>query len=388
MKIIIVTNTFPAPSETFISNKVLILSQRKHEVIVFCNSFKKNEWDKINGSKNEIVIEKINQKTLFSFFIKKPGLWLSYIKKRKQQTAVVDNRLLLALTKKHNADIIHFEFSGIGIKYLDVLKKINSIKVVSCRGSGEKVKLLTDNIRKQKMKQLLINVDLIHCVSDDMKQTILPYCNDVEKIFINYPSIDATIFKRTLEYTDSKAFTILSIGRLTFQKGYLSGLLAVKNLRKKIENFKWIIVGDGSQHEEILFHINEMNLNAHVELVGLKNRSDILSFYNTCDLFFLPSVYEGIANVALEAMSMQLPIVATRSGGMEEVITHNIDGMLADVYDSETMAKNLEILLNDFPKRKQLGIAARDVVLKKFTLKINIDLYEKVYSDSLINSSL
>ncbi|MGI8952794.1 MAG: glycosyltransferase family 4 protein [Chitinophagaceae bacterium] len=380
VRIAIVTNNFPAISETFISNKVLQLAAKKHALFVFCSFFNKPLWNKINHTNYKINVVEINRKKITKYFFSHPALWIAFLKMHSNKTRFILNNFFINEVNKKKPDIIHFEFSGIGLHYIDALEKIKCKKIVSCRGSAEKVKLLSDELRKEKTKQLFNAVDAIHCVSDDMKQTILPYCNQPQKIFINYPAVDTAVFQRSHPYITHHPINILSVGRFTFQKGYLSGLLAIKKLKETQQNFQWLIVGDGNQKEEIIFHINQMNLQQQVQLVGTKSRSEIIELYNQSDIFFLPSVYEGIANVALEAMSMELPVIATRSGGMKEVIAHKINGMLANVYNHETLAANLLQLFNDKALRISLGKNARKRVLEQFTAEAQIKKFEAVYS--------
>jgi colanic acid/amylovoran biosynthesis glycosyltransferase len=263
---------------------------------------------------------------------------------------------------------------------MQAFNTITGKKLVSCRGSAEKVKLLVDDDRKQKTRELFKLVHAIHCVSSDMRNTILPYCSQAQKIFVNYPSINAEVFKRSAPYITHTPAKILSVGRFTFQKGYLTGLLAINILHKAGVAFHWTIVGDGPQKEEIIFHINQMGLRQHVTLAGVKTGNEVKELYNNSDIFFLPSVYEGIANVALEAMSMQLPVVCTRSGGMDEVITNGINGMLADVYDSETLAAHLQTLCMDEQLCMQFGQNARNRVLQQFTIETQIQKFEQAYT--------
>ena len=105
----------------------------------------------------------------------------------------------------------------------------------------------------------------------------------------------------------------------------------------------------------------------------------MLGLYNNADLFLLSSVYEGIAYVVLEAMSMQLPVVSTKSGGLNEVIDHEEDGMLAEVYDHEEIARHLMLLANNFEKRKTMGENARNKILNQFTLNRQISQFEDTY---------
>ena len=213
-----------------------------------------------------------------------------------------------------------------------------------------------------------------------MAETVSQYMNGTEKIFVNRPSINTDVFKRKENYRNGHfELVILSIGRFTFQKGYLQGLLAMQALRKRGLPIRWKIVGDGPQKEEIMYHIHTLGLHDCVELLGKKNRDEILQLYNEVDVFLLPSIYEGIANVCLEAMAMELPVVATKSGGMEEVIVHGKNGLLCEIYSPASIEEQLLVVANDFEKRNELGIQARKTVVENFTIQKQADIFEAQY---------
>ena len=387
MHICIVTGDFPALTETFITTKVLELHKRGHKLTVIKNqhSGKVNtsHLPLVKDAKIEILsfIDIASIKDLLKAAVKKPTSLLSsfsFNSARFKRNYKAKRQMSLLL--KHPYDIIHFEFSGLAVSYIDAIKNLKGKTVVSCRGTAEKVKTISQPGRAEKLAVLFTEVSSIHCVSEDMATTIKPYCKDSEKIFVNRPSIDAGIFERTKPYKSSgSTIVILSIGRFTFQKGYLLGLMAVKELKNKGFQFTWKIVGDGPQLEEIQYYIHSLGLKEYVQLVGKKNRDEVLELYNTVDIFFLPSVYEGIANVCLEAMAMELPIVATKSGGMEEVIQQGEDGLLAEVYDTADMARQLFSIMNDFEKRKKIGINARKKILDQFTLQRQANVFEEQY---------
>jgi colanic acid/amylovoran biosynthesis glycosyltransferase len=258
--------------------------------------------------------------------------------------------------------------------------------VVSCRGTAEKVKPLTDKKRKDDLNQLFNSIDSIHCVSKDMADTVKKYGASENKIFVNTPAINTEVFQRNNEYKDSgEELQILTIGRFTFQKGYLIGLLAMQELKNKGLKFKWKIVGDGPLSEELIYHINALELQQQVVLLGKQNRDEILSLYNEVDVFLLTSVYEGIANVCLEAMAMELPVISTKSGGMEEVIVHGENGLLCEVYDPADIVSKVQDIATDFAFRKRLGVSAKQTILNNFTLKKQVDIFEKQYI-SLVNN--
>ena len=379
MRIAIIIEAFPTISETFIYVKVKQLALKGHDLFVFCNKKNHELFKELFFGIANIKVVVFTKKDALLFLFTHLNIALQSFQE-KNKNKFIYSRYSVHLINKYRVDIIHFEFSGIGIAYNQLMKFIHGKKVVSCRGSGEKVKLLTDNNRKEKMVELFNQVNAIHCVSNDMKQTILPLCNNSKKIFINYPSIDTSYFKRKNKYIEHEPVTILSVGRLTFQKGYLTGLLAIKQVKENGYSFKWNIVGAGVQHEELVFHIHQMQLQDCVELLGTKKRNEIMDLLHISDIYFLPSVYEGIANAALEAMSMELPVVCTTSGGMDEVITHEKNGMLSPVYDSDSMALNLAKLISNIELRNTLGVAARLTVIEKFDIQTQVSRFENIYT--------
>lgn len=393
LHICIVTGQFPALTETFITTKVLELARRGHTMTVVTNQsgghINQTHLAEVKKAGIKIIsfTDFTSSANILKSISKNPGTFIQSLSsnkailKRKYKAA-----LQTELLTRFSFDIIHFEFSGLAVSFMDALQNLKSKTVVSCRGTAEKVKVISEKGRADNLRKLFDKVSAIHCVSADMANTIGKYCNHPEKIFINRPSIDVNVFSRTKPYKSSSVLQILSIGRFTFQKGYLMGLLAIAELKNRGLNFIWKIVGDGPGVEEVLYHIHALDLVNYVEVLGKKNRDEILSLYNEVDIYFLPSVYEGIANVCLEAMAMELPVVATTSGGMEEVIENNIDGLLAPTYNHHEMAEQLFKLTKDFDSRKAMGKAARKKVEAHFTLHQQVDVFEAKYN-SLVHSN-
>ncbi len=387
MHICLVVNEFPGLTETFITTKALELSKKGHKVTVI-----KNQDNRLVNTSHIVAVKQAGIKiisapeagslsSLFILLFKYPSIALqSSTFSIKEFAHNFQKNLKSHLLKKYSFDIVHVEFSGLGVAYQKALEQTTAKTIVSCRGTAEKVKPLSEPHRKEQLKKLFESVSSIHCVSQDMANTIAPFCNDLSKIFINRPSIDTSIFKRVNPYPKQKAtIAILSIGRFTFQKGYLIGLMAMHILHKNGIAFTWTIVGDGPLKEEMIYHINALCIQDKVKLIGKKNRDEILELYNSTDIFLLTSFYEGIANVCLEAMSMELPVVATKSGGMEEVIEHGKDGFLCNTYDPESIAEAVKGIFNDADQRKLMGVHARQKVMNEFTIQKQADIFEKKY---------
>ncbi|HXL56451.1 MAG TPA: glycosyltransferase, partial [Chitinophagaceae bacterium] len=209
MRIAIIVDTFPSLSETFISNKVERLALKGNEVVVFCNKKDNQLYTQLFNNEKRVKTVLLNKKKILVYSFLRPFILLRSFLHRDDIKQTIYRSFRVFTINKHKPDIIHFEFSGIGIDYLYEIKFLKALKIVSCRGSAEKVKLLIYDDRKEKFRNLLNLVDRIHCVSNNIRETILPYCKENNKIFINYPSIDTTFFERRSENKNGKILTIL-----------------------------------------------------------------------------------------------------------------------------------------------------------------------------------
>jgi len=387
MKLAIVVNSFPEFSETFIINKVLFLAKNDVDVSVIRltpnGSSGLMELYNFKNTQNISILDVKFPKSildLLSLILTKPHLIVkSFSTSKKIFYKNLSKALFLALVEKNNFDIVHFEFSGIATSFIDIIKDINTKTVVSCRGSAEKVKPLTQPERKEKLKQVFNVVDAVHCVSNDMENTIAPYCSNLSKVFVNRPAIDASFFTPNKIERNESSLNILTIGRFTFQKGYLIGLLAIKRLVEKGLDIKWNIIGDGELYEEIVFHIHTLQLQNHVFLLGKKNKNEVNEWMNRSDVFLLTSVYEGIPNVVLEAMAMELAVVTTNCGGVDEVIEHGKDGFITELYDSKKIAEYLEHLFLNREEIYKVGKEGRKKILAEFTLQRQVNVFKNEY---------
>ena len=388
MKIGIIVDKFPSVSETFILNKVEGLCKRGHQVTVFRNSRHndiKLEKQLLSNDVSNLVLVDMNLPGSFIQATRKillnPSVAVSAF---RSSTISIKKNILTAIRDKyfaaHHCDIYHFEFSGLATTYMPLFKSLLGKIVVSCRGSAEKVKAITQPGRKEELQQLFSKVNYIHCVSEDMATTIQEYGAPAIKIFVNRPAIISNFFTPAIKVNDTSVINIVSIGRLTFQKGFLVGLLAFKEVIKQNKNVHWTIAGDGPLLEEIKFYIHDLQLTDYVTLAGSVAKQQVLNLLQQADIFFLPSVYEGIANVVLEAMAMQLPVVSSNCSGMHEVITNDVNGMLADNYNSTEMANQLLMLINNKSKRIEIGLAARKRIEEAFDLERQLDIFEQQYT--------
>jgi colanic acid/amylovoran biosynthesis glycosyltransferase len=343
-----------------------------------------NEWsgeiDVMPFSKNKIQMISI---VLGILLFNKLNL-ISKIMKYGFKNAIV-NTVYEFYLLKNKPNIIHFAYSGIGIKFLKVIPLIknSSVKIyVSCRGSAEKVKPIVETKRAEDLRHLFSFCDRVHCVSADMALGLNKYGLDPTKTFINFPSVNINYFKREVPYnasTNSK-IKIVTTGRLHFQKGYVYALHAIKILKDEGLDFEYSIIGSGPDLELIKYLINVLNLNSNIHLLGKISSEEVKRVLNDADIFLLPSLYEGIANAALEAMALEIPIISTNSGGMDEVLVNGSNGIIVNRFDSLAIANALKLLMQETDLRKQISGESRKVILEKFNIERQLEIFEKEYT--------
>jgi glycosyltransferase involved in cell wall biosynthesis len=160
---------------------------------------------------------------------------------------------------------------------------------------------------------------------------------------------------------DRPTLTLLSVGRLSYQKNYESLVRAFASVADDFPAWKLRIVGEGERRPEIEALVSELSLSDLVELPGPVR--DVSAEYRSSDLFCLPSLWEGFPNTLAEAMAHGLPCVAFADcAGSNELIRHDVNGMLAAGNgDTGTLADALRRLMADAATRRRQGASAREI---------------------------
>lgn len=166
---------------------------------------------------------------------------------------------------------------------------------------------------------------------------------------------------------------ILSVGRLVEKKGFDYLVRACGILRDRGVNFKCRIVGGSDKYADVIKQlITELQLENLVSLPGAVTQEELREIYQHGALFALPCLVvdngdrDGIPNVLVEAMAMEMPVISTDISGIPELITHQVNGLLVTEKDAVAMADAIETLLNDAELRQRLGKAARQTVCREF----------------------
>lgn len=156
-----------------------------------------------------------------------------------------------------------------------------------------------------------------------------------------------------------------SVGRLTPVKGFPHLLKAVQILTEQGLHVKLWLVGDGILNQELRRLAQDSGVAEQVVMLG--HRQDTYELLQAMDMFVLPSLHEGIPMALLEAMAVGLPVIATRVGGIPEVIEDRVSGILVEPGDPDDLALMCRKLMHDAASAERLGKAARARVEEKFS---------------------
>lgn len=173
-----------------------------------------------------------------------------------------------------------------------------------------------------------------------------------------------------------EAFLVGTVGRLSPEKGGVDLLIrAVARLRRANGRAQLLVVGDGPLRAGLERLAAE--LDAPVLFTG--TRSDVARLLGAMDAFALPSLHEALPIAVLEAMWMGLPVVATRVGGVPEVVRHELDGLLVPPGDDEALYRALLRLEGNSGLAHMLASAAQAHVRAHFTIELMIKRVERIY---------
>ncbi len=177
--------------------------------------------------------------------------------------------------------------------------------------------------------------------------------------------------------TNSEDKKIGAIGRLSHEKGHACLLKAVARLKKSFPRLKCLIVGDGPLRQELERLSRELGISQNCIFLGA--RRDIAEILSILDLLVLPSLSEGLSMALLESMASRCPAVASRVGGIPELIEDGKTGLLVEPENPLALAEAIRSLLQNKDKAKEISLNARRRVEKEFTVEEMAKKTEGIY---------
>lgn len=211
----------------------------------------------------------------------------------------------------------------------------------------------------------------IICISRAIKEVIAPRIRDQDKLQVIPSAIDPEKFTREpgqrlrTEYQIGEGkFLIGNVAALVGHKDYYTFLNTAKLLVEKELPVHFVIIGEGALRADLEAYCKKLGLQSSVTFTGF--RTDIAQVFPELDALLFSSEMEGLGTTVLDAYAAKVPVVATRAGGIPELVIENETALLADVKDHDKLAENLEKLLHHTELRQRLVENASEH-LQKFT---------------------
>jgi N-acetyl-alpha-D-glucosaminyl L-malate synthase BshA len=228
--------------------------------------------------------------------------------------------------------------------------------------------------------------DAVTAVSDYLKQRTIQEFQIERPIRVVPNFVDCNVYGRSADQTLRQRFAADGAPLLI----HISNFRPVKRVEDVIEVFaavrqgqraRLLMVGDGPERPKAEWLARTHDVADDVIFVGKQN--EMSQFLAVSDVLLLPSQLESFGLVALEAMACEVPVIATRVGGIPEVVRHGVDGFLHEIGDVTSMTRDASFLLSNPDARARFGRKARERALNEFCSSKIVVQYEDLYNTTI-----
>lgn len=174
---------------------------------------------------------------------------------------------------------------------------------------------------------------------------------------------------------------VCTVANLVEQKGHEYLLRAIPAVLPKISKVRFVFAGDGPLREGLVKLSDELGISKYVNFLG--QREDVPVIFASSDIMVLPSLWEGLPLVILESFSFGKPVIVTDVGGNRELVLEGETGLVVKARDAKGLSDSIIRILTDDPKRREMGIKAKELADNKFDFDKMISQIESVYSQVL-----
>jgi len=257
-----------------------------------------------------------------------------------------------------------FEITG----FKNAFKKYglkNVSKIVTVSNENQKLLKKLFPLHKEKIEVIQNGIDIDWWQSQVLRFTE----NDREKT------------KNEVFNAEKDTLIIISVAELHERKGLKYLIKAMSTIKEKYPNIKLVIVGEGPDRKNLENLIEDLKLENHIILLG--RRKEIPKLLKSSNIFVLPSRREAFGLVNLEAMITPLPVIASKVGGIPEIIKDGETGILVEPENEKELAQALEALISDPKLREKMAEKGFLRVKENFSAQKMAEKYEKLYAKLL-----
>jgi colanic acid/amylovoran biosynthesis glycosyltransferase len=387
MRLAVVAGKFPAPSETFVLGQVKGLIDLGHEVDVYANR-RGRGWSGDEDSAQYRLIERtrLRPKRNLAGLVRAARVWARHpliaarcLNIARYGSEASSLRLLFSMAPwleghaeppHYDAVIAHFGHNARVIAMLRDAGAFTGPLLAITHGTD------VTKAHPRDYRFLFNHADLILPVSDMLRSTLLEWGAPAGRCTVQRTGVDLSRFtfrERTLDPTGT--LRLITVARLVEVKGIEFAIRAIASLPPDHRGrTRYDIVGDGPLRERLSALIDELALRDHITLRGALPHDDVARALDSAHIAILPSIItpsgqrEGLGLSLAEAMATGLPVIATNTGGIPELVEDNVSGYLVAPQDPSALAAKIERLATHPETWPTLGRAGRDKVERDFDL--------------------
>jgi glycosyltransferase involved in cell wall biosynthesis len=282
-------------------------------------------------------------------------------------------------------DIVHFEWNTAAIHYLPMAQVWGCPTVVSCHGGDTNMRpYLPDSEPYARwLRESFKRVTATHCVSDAVADQAIALGMERSRVWLVRPAVDTSYFRPAADVElrpdhdgGIRPLRIVSAGDLLWLKGHEYAVRVVAELVSRgmpvrleiIGGAPWSPVGEVSDRPRIDHAIARLGLDEHINLTGRLSWHEVRARMQAADVLLHCSLTEGLPCVVLEAMACGKPVVVCAFRGVEEAVDDGVDGFIVPLRGVMEAANTLQALHDDDELRARMGRAARERVVRSFSL--------------------
>jgi glycosyltransferase involved in cell wall biosynthesis len=254
-------------------------------------------------------------------------------------------------------------FHGV-VDYASV-ERLKRFKFAAINVGSQGIVAVSESLRKHIVNSTPINANKVQVIY-----------NGIQTADFQRPHSDR--LRRQFGWGESEII-VGSLGNIRTAKGYDILLQAAALLKQSATPFRFVIAGQGKPglYDNLLKLRAELALEERVHFLGFND--DPADFLSNLDLFLLSSTSEGFSIATIQAMASGLPVIVTRSGGPEEIVTHGENGWMVEAGSPEAIATALEKVATESTLARQYANRGRAHALKVFDIGSMLAAYDEIY---------
>jgi colanic acid/amylovoran biosynthesis glycosyltransferase len=229
------------------------------------------------------------------------------------------------------------------------------------------------------------SASLVVCISDFGRSQLMRLAPEEhwEKVRVAHCGLNGEWFENGISHAPGRDLRLLTVGRLEREKGHSILLEAMSLLEHRGVPVLLEVVGDGSRLDSLRRQARDLGIPDRITFAGAVGQDRIRDHYLAADAFCLPSLGEGIPVVLMEALASGLPVIASNTMGIPELIEDGATGLLVSPGRPEDLAAAIERLARDRSLGGRLGAAGRDRVMEEFNLDRGVEILRAAFLETL-----